>query len=142
MRTFKLLLVLLIFAVPAMADSIWDVSGVITLVGNNACGGPPCVETLAFSFDVDYQPSVTFPGTFLPEMLDAKVTSFGPLAPFQLNGLVYQGYVPFGNAPGDEIDLLYGNGSLDQTEVPGPPQLIRAEVYSCPPTLDQLIPSV
>ena len=36
MRVIKLLLVLLICAAPAMADILYDVTGALTTVGNNA----------------------------------------------------------------------------------------------------------
>lgn len=49
-------------ATPARADGLppplppaWDVTGALLLVGNNVCGGLPCTETIAFSFDAGYQ---------------------------------------------------------------------------------------
>lgn len=145
MRALKLLPILLIFAVPAMADSVWDVSGAITMVGNKSCGGPPCVETLAFSFDVEYQRYVAPGGIVTPyytaEFLPgASVTSFGPLAAFQFGAGIGAGgvggaFIPFGNAAGDEIDLIPNLQSFRSNPTPGPPQLIEAIFFSCVPEL-------
>jgi hypothetical protein len=142
MRTFKLLMFLLIFAVPAMADSVWNLSGAITMVGRNACGGPPCVETLAFSFDVEYQREVVgsivtpyYSAEFLP---GASVTSFGPLGAFQFGGGFGAGglggvFIPLVNAAGDEIDLIPNADSFFGSPTPGPPQIDTAIFYSCVP---------
>jgi hypothetical protein len=108
MRALKLLLALLICAVPATADSVYDVSGALTIVGNNACGGPPCVETLAFSFQVDYQTvlsgfSVNYFGHVLP---GATIASFGPTAPFTQVSFGSGNFIAFFNYfGGDEIDI-------------------------------------
>jgi len=129
LRIFKLVLVLLICAVPAMADSVYDVSGVVTIVGNNACGGPPCVETLAFSFQVDYQP--LFGGqVYIAHVLPGStINSFGPLGPF--NSLFSpEDYFAFFNSAGDEIDI---NGPFRDGELPTVPvpNLIDADLYGC-----------
>lgn len=46
-------------AIPAVADTLlpptYAVSGSLTLTGNPACSGAPCMETIAFSFDLGYQ---------------------------------------------------------------------------------------
>ena len=131
MRTFKLLLFLLIFAVPAMADSIYDVTGALTIVGNDVCGGVPCVETLAFSFQVTYYPVFEYGSQYYAATLaDTRITSFGPLTftylawPFAGSGT----YMAFGNAAGDEIDIFPTFAAITG----GPFGLYAgAQLYSC-----------
>jgi hypothetical protein len=55
MRVFKLLSLLFICAVPAAADSVYNVTGVASIFGNNVCGGWPCSEKVTFPFQVEYQ---------------------------------------------------------------------------------------
>lgn len=131
MRILKILpplLVLLLCALPACADSVYNISGALTIIGNTGpCGALPCVETLAFSFDLEYEP----PGPpYLPVILPgASVTSFGPLAPFSA-GNVQPYYLAFGNTAGDEIDIVPSTSFLRTTEGP-PPPLFGPELYSC-----------
>lgn len=40
---------------PGALPPEWNVSGTASIVGNDACSGLPCTETIAFSFDVGYQ---------------------------------------------------------------------------------------
>src|ERR1700749_2193793 len=46
-------------AIPASADTLlppaYAVSGSLTLMGNPACGGSACMETITFSFDLGYE---------------------------------------------------------------------------------------
>lgn len=46
------LLVALLYVVPAPADQIYDLSGTATIAGNDSCAGQ-CVETITFSFSLD-----------------------------------------------------------------------------------------
>ncbi len=86
MRVVRLLLmlgVLFVCAIPAMADSIFNITGTLAIAGNNVCGGGPCVETLGFSFDVTWDEFA--PGQFNPVILPGtEVTSSGPLGSFSL----------------------------------------------------------
>ncbi|HEY6442157.1 MAG TPA: PEP-CTERM sorting domain-containing protein [Candidatus Acidoferrales bacterium] len=129
LKTSPVLLLLLLCALPASADSVYNISGAFTIVGNNACGGPPCVETLAFSFDLEYEsPGPPYRPVVLP---GASVTSLGPLASFSLNsGYVDPFFIAFTNTAGDEIDLDASATFLTTTEGP-PPPLYGPELYSC-----------
>jgi hypothetical protein len=144
MRVLRLLVVFFICAVPAMADSVFDVNGALTIVGNNTCSGTPCVETLAFSFQFAYQlvPQFVIPGhnyyagTVLP---GGTVTSFGPLAPFFASSgpcCIAAGYVPFANLANDGIDILLSQSSTNQVTPfgvsPAPPVFLNgALLYGC-----------
>jgi hypothetical protein len=69
MMRFLRVLVLLVLgcfvwlsAIPACADGLplllppaYNVSGALVIVGENACAGLPCTETIAFSFHFGYQ---------------------------------------------------------------------------------------
>ena len=107
MRTPKLLLILLICAAPACADSAYDESGAVTIVGNDVCGGTPCIESLAFSFRMDYQ---LFGGLFHAHVLPG----------FKINPV----------SAGDEIDV---NGPFGDAEAPAAPfpNLLDADLYGC-----------
>jgi hypothetical protein len=133
MRAIKLLLVLLICSVPATADSVYDVTGALTIVGNNACGGPPCVETLAFSFQLEnvlVTPNQDPPFYLLEVLPGATVTSFGPLAPFTINGQINSCpcYVAFFNPNGAEIDIGDNGGPHS---APVTPVLFDVTLFSC-----------
>jgi len=108
MRSFKLLLVVLLCAVPAVAESVYQVSGDIILTGNNACSGP-CVETIKFSFDLEY-------GSFPP---------YGPSVAVLPYSLFCCQYIGFFNSFLDEIDLdVVANSS-------SAPQITGADLYGC-----------
>ena len=112
-----------------MADSVYDVTGALTIVGNNACGGPPCVETLAFSFQVDYQ-SIGL-GFYLGHVLPGStINSFGPLDPFNRLLSPPEDFFAFFNSAGDEIDI-FGLGG-DGEPAPAPvPHLTESLLYGC-----------
>jgi len=132
MRSFKLLLVVLLCAVPAVAESVYQVSGDIILTGNNACSGP-CVETIKFSFDLEYG---SFPpyGPSVAVLPGATTQSFGPLASFVgpssttafvPYSLFCCQYIGFFNSFLDEIDLdVVANSS-------SAPQITGADLYGC-----------
>src|SRR6266851_7394967 len=133
MRTIRLLLVLFVCAVPAAADTIYQVTGSGTITGNNSCNGP-CTETIDFSFLVSY--TLAYPG-IVSDAYDVhffsvlSLASFGPLAPF--NTLVAVGggdYFALFNATHDEIDL--DGPFADGLFAPRPfPDLVNIELYGC-----------
>jgi hypothetical protein len=130
---------------PAYADSIlvasYAINGSLSLTGNNVCGGP-CVETLTYSFRLDYfavtlaslkpafyvsdvpcvdglfsgQNSTCYQAASVGPVL---VSASGPLGSFGDQGYgccwFYQGfYMPFVNSQTtDEIDLYIGNVVTD-----------------------------
>lgn len=136
MRVVRLLLVLgvlFVCAVPAMADSIFNVTGTLTIAGNNVCGGGPCVETLGFSFDVTWDEFA--PGQFNPVILPGtEVTSSGPLGSFALAaGSVGNTFIQFfdngGPISGDEIDIDALNAPI--AGAPEPLQLVDGYLFGC-----------
>jgi hypothetical protein len=145
MHVIRLLVVLFICAAPVMADNIFDVTGALTIVGNNTCSGTLCVETLSFSFQFAYQLVPQFStaghdyyvGTVLP---GGAVTSFGPLAQFFMTtGYCCNSsadYIPFFNLANDEIDIFPYVSSMSQLTQsgvsPAPPVFVNgAELYGC-----------
>jgi hypothetical protein len=125
-------------AIPASADSVYQVTGALTIVGNDVCNGVPCVETLAFSFDVAWVPvpDEGYNPVILP---NPKVTSFGPLGSFFLpTGSIGVGtgdYIPITDGQRgpdnfyDEIDIYALNAPIASS--PQPLQLEGATLYSC-----------
>lgn len=138
MRGLRLLAVSIVFllscAFPSKADSIYKVSGTFTLLGTDACGGAPCVESLAFSFDVTWVPVIGATGQFGPEILPgAQFASSGPLGSFDISTIAPFGYFALcdhtGSTPcGDEIDFDVGNLLVP---VPQPLQLADGYLYAC-----------
>jgi hypothetical protein len=139
MRVIRLLLVLFICAIPALAraDTIYRLDGSGTIFGNNSCNGI-CTERLDFSFLVSYVfIGLQGGGTDqLPEAFDVNffqvlsLQSTGPLAPFTLLSHSSGDYFPLFNATHDEIDL---NGPFaDNMFAPhGFPELSNIELYGC-----------
>jgi hypothetical protein len=91
MKSHRLILAIAVIMLAgiAHADSIYAVTGSLTIVGNNMCGGP-CVETLNFSFDLGYglTPDPPRDGEiYLPYWVDGtmNISSNGPLS----------GWIPF-----------------------------------------------
>jgi hypothetical protein len=125
---FALAMLFLFFvaAIPASADQIYDVTGTVTLTGNNVCAGP-CVETLDFSFQVTYQPECC--GFFQQVVLGSTTTSTGPLAPFTLIASPTN-YFAFFNSANDEIDVFGPGFDFQPPSVPFP-NLVGAELYGC-----------
>lgn len=125
-----LLLLLTFGAVQANADSIYQVTGTLTIPGNSA--NPGVSETVNYSFELDY-PTNLIPTEGQPLLFGTpKVTSSGPLGTFAGPFLssVVQGYIAFGNSAA-EIDLW---GSFTTTTVGFPtfsPSIFASYVYSC-----------
>ena len=63
----------MLFALPARADTIYDVNATATITGNDVCGGV-CVETVSFSLQLD--PLAGGPTDVLP---GGTFTSSGPI---------------------------------------------------------------
>jgi hypothetical protein len=135
---FVLCCLVCLSAIPASADSVYQVTGALTIVGNDVCNGVPCVETLAFSFDVTWVPIPG--GGYNPVILpNPKVTSFGPLGSFSLpTGSIYENdYIPItdgqrgpDNYLSDEIDIYPLNAPVASS--PQPLQLAgSAALYAC-----------
>jgi hypothetical protein len=122
-----LLILCFVCCTPAFADQVYQVTGTVTLTGNNACSGL-CTEILDFSFLVTYQPDCC--GTLTQIVLPGSTTtSIGPLAPFAL-GAAPVNYFAFFNSAHDEIDVFGPGFDGERTAVPYP-NLIGAELYSC-----------
>jgi hypothetical protein len=128
-----LLLLLLTFGVAQTnADSVYEISGTMTVSGNSS--NPGVQETVNFSFELDYsqlnqdlEPAIV--GT-------PMVTSFGPLGTFSIASIPStQGYVGFFSplpvTPGGypaEIDLL---GDFSPAFNPVPVISGQAWLYPC-----------
>jgi hypothetical protein len=124
----------LLSAVPARADSIpasFDINGSMTLTGNNSCSGP-CVETINFSFALEYAASCIYGACVVGPV---HTSESGPLgifnAPYDLS--VDRGYyLGFFNATptraGDEIDLYLN--LFNSSGNPGPTAL-PSDLYAC-----------
>jgi len=142
-------------ATPVRADGLpiflppsYTVSGALLIVGDNACAGLPCTETVAFSFDFGYQ----FLGTnfYLPYVAHLLANGSGALGSFTNSnaGPLFvdpeMNHIGFGDTAGDEIDI-----HLSEFVVPAPvaPSIIGADLFSCAMTTcltdfaPQLLPS-
>jgi hypothetical protein len=121
----------------AQADSIpiWDVTGTLTITGNNVCGLSPCVETIKFSFDYTY---TLVASEYVGELLGtASVSSYGALGSSfaglysPQNPFIFcqpnANYMPMFNSGGDEIDL-YACGNAEST--PAVPSF-RGDLWHC-----------
>jgi hypothetical protein len=108
MRVIRLLLVLFICAVPALAraDTIYQVTGSASITGNPVCNGKPCVETINFSLLFEVVPFDPNAVNLFLLQLDKVVSleSIGPLAPFNSVFFVTEG-LAFQNPNHDEIDI-------------------------------------
>jgi hypothetical protein len=78
MRLFWGILGLLLLALPIRADALYDVTGTITLTGNDTCNGR-CIETIDFSFQFDEQPYPSGSGFEALLANDLSITFSGPL---------------------------------------------------------------
>ncbi|MGA9882943.1 MAG: PEP-CTERM sorting domain-containing protein [Candidatus Acidiferrales bacterium] len=126
MVRFRFALFLVLFAAvafaarPAHADTFYDVSGTLTLTGNNACGSSPCTETIDFSFELDEGFNSVYDAyglTFVPGT--STTTSSGPLGTMYFAGasggpLAYQ-------TPGP------GNGNVNFTAFNSSPDPVFAD---------------
>ncbi len=133
MRLFWGILGLLLLTLPAHADQIYDVTGTVTLTGQDACGGI-CVETLNFTLQLDEQ--LTQFGYAL-ETLSESYNSAGPLPPAEMGPSYDENgeYWPVGFGPGTELDLYVrgANGGPNPVGGPNPfvPTFTGANLYSC-----------
>lgn len=128
------LIALIILSGSARADSIYQVTGDLTIIGPNTnCGGAACAETIDFAFEVGY--SVQVLGPAIPYIVPGTLSldSFGPLGQFMGGGINGDpGYVPFFNSGGDEIDLLGGGPSGSRPRPPAaPPFFPSSQIFTC-----------
>jgi hypothetical protein len=138
-------LALLVFLlVPRVwADSVglvdeYNVSGLLTITGNNACQQfGVCAETLDFSFTIgSFYTGQTYRASVVPG--SGTVQSLGPLGafavsggPFSLYPFVCKGdcnFIPFFDPQGDEIDI---NLETTISSTPITPVVIAAFLYGC-----------
>ena len=118
MRVIRLLFVLFICAVPAAADTVYQVTGSATITGNPVCNGLPCTETIDFLFLVDYL--FEGPDDYAEHLISViSLTSSGPLAPFNTMGAVGD-YFAFSNSALDEIDVNGPRGDTGLAPTPFP----------------------
>ena len=129
MRVIRLLLVLFICAVPAAADTVYQVTGSATITGNPVCNGLPCTETIDFSFLVSYV--FAGPDDYVAHLISViSLTSSGPLAPFNTMGASLDDYFPFSNSAFDEIDIDGPGGDAGPAPTPYP-DLRSSVLFSC-----------
>lgn len=120
-----LLLLLAFGAVQANADSVYQITGTLTIPGNT----PGIVETINYSFQLTYT-QAEFNNPEMPPIEDPSVTSSGPLGTFSLLNNSSQNYVGF-FSPAAEIDLAGWFAPIFDP-VPVPFQGYgAAEMYSC-----------
>ena len=134
-RLFVLMILVCCVRVPSSyADAgtaAYDVSGSLSIAS------PIATETIDFSFQLDYYPTMQ-PGCGCDAALvDPVIGSIGPLQEFTTtNGLASQGYVGFFNGAGDEIDLFE---NLGLGVSPNPPEFTgTASFFSCQSAACQL----
>jgi len=94
----------MLLAVPAKADTIYDVAGTVTLTGNPVCSGQPCVETINLSLGLDEQ--VDQFGFYYLTVENPMVNATGPLPAFSVAGI------------GGGFYLALGFGTLDESTSP------------------------
>ncbi len=136
----KLLLfgMLLVITSQAMATAVspytYDVSGQLSIVGNDGCTPSPCRETLDFSFGFAWvlpNEDGIYTADFLPGT--AQIVGFGPLGE---NWTIVEGpfnspyYIPLFDQSGNEIDLDMPNATLTTTPWIAP-SFYAAELYGC-----------
>jgi hypothetical protein len=136
--------ILLLSVTLARADSIFDVTGTITIVGNNNCGGP-CVETINFALTLDY--TKQDPIDYYASITSLSYVASGPLlsgsvavpsgfafvfnpatsdftsTPFFIND---HNYIPLG-LPNFEADLNLGVNVVPHVDTP----TFVADLYAC-----------
>jgi hypothetical protein len=131
-----MLLTVALFALPARADAIYDISGTATLTGDDSCNGL-CIETINFSFQLDEQPVPTAPGYDGLFAKNISITASGPLGPPLLTGnsdFVEDKYM--GIAFGKDYDSELSEFDLTMNPFPPPsfpfaPEFIGGYLYSC-----------
>jgi hypothetical protein len=127
MRLFIIAIVLFFVAtVPAIADQVYNLTGVITEIGP----GPTApTQTVDVNFDFTMQPVLGFSWTFANILPGGTYTSFGVLG--SSSGSI--GAFNFGDIPAFS-PISFGGGELDLTDnffVSDPHTAIGADVYSC-----------
>jgi hypothetical protein len=134
MRLWWGVLGLLLLALPARADTFFDISGTATLTGNDTCNGP-CVETINFAFQMDEQPLPDQSGSAL-FVTSASAQATGPLGDVtNIGGFNDQKWVAivFGSLPESgpwtEFDLV--SNPFPPPATPFTPQF-GGYLYSCP----------
>lgn len=144
---------------PAYADSVpvasYAIYGTLSVTGNNSCGGP-CVETITYSFTLDYFQVTLASFRFAPMepcLVDlvsgltstcyqaasvgpVLVSASGPLGIFGDKGYGccwFDGgyYIPFVNAQNDEIDLFLGPGTTYPASGIPTPYAVDSHLYIC-----------
>jgi hypothetical protein len=126
-RLFIIAVVLLFVAtVPAIADQVYNLTGVVTEVGP----GPTApTQTVDVNFDFTMQPVLGFSWTFANILPGGTYTSFGVLG-FSSGPI---GAFNFGDIPAFS-PIPFGGGELDLTDnffVSDPHTAIGADIYSC-----------
>jgi hypothetical protein len=136
---------LLAFCCTSRADDIYaqyQVSGLLTIVGNNACQPlPACAETLDFSFSAyeEFETSMSVyelfivPGSGVTESLGPLGTFSGPTGghlgtPEPGDSCVDCNFAGFVDTGGDEIDIHFSQGIGDS---PFTPSIVSALLYGC-----------
>jgi len=121
----------------ARADSTgvvatYDVTGTLTITGNNVCSGP-CVESVNFAFQMNYSYD-SADGVYLGMSPGTTILSYsGPLGPFTAaapccSGMLYgRGADDLTTAQGDIIDFYT---TWDATQ-PGPPTPMYSDFFMC-----------
>src|SRR5262249_36108118 len=102
-------------SVPARADDVpvflplsYHVTGALLIVGDNACAGLACTETVAFSFDLGYFGA---PGLYIPYYKNLLANGSGALGSFTNSGAgpffvdAEMNHIGFDDTAGDEIDI-------------------------------------
>lgn len=119
-----------------LAADICDVTGVLLIVGNDACAGLPCTETIAFSFDLGYEFNPEAP-TYRAYISNVADNWSGPLGSFSqtITGLgatanADQNDLAFSDPTGEEIDIHVIQGFVSTL-----PSAVTfssyADLYSC-----------
>jgi PEP-CTERM motif-containing protein len=139
LRTVVLIALLCLLVPAAWADSIVDqfnVNGLLTMYGNNACAPlSACAETLQFSFRIGSEAIPDLPGGsgYWSEVVPGSWTieSLGPLQPFTEVGTGhYPPTVNFVNPGGDDIELELTDPS-DSSPTPITPVFDYAYLWGC-----------
>ena len=137
--------ILLAFCCASRADDIFQVNGILTIVGNNACPPlPACAETLNFSFSVDEGPDTMDVPEGAYQLFtvagSGSIESLGPLGQFSVpftmignpaftdSGDGDNNYVAFTDADDDEIDIHFFQGVGNSLFTPS---VVTADLYGC-----------
>jgi hypothetical protein len=139
MRLFWGILGLLLLALPIRADALYDVTGTITLTGNDTCNGR-CIETIDFSFQFDEQRVQSPYPAIQPDYEaflanDLSITFSGPLVAsytgnYGFSHLQYMGFF-LGNSM-TEYDLTVGPAMPTSEGITYPfTPIFGGYLYSC-----------